>query len=116
MLLTDYLIGGVIIGLIGVLESRQTIYSLLWLVFSFICSAMFFISMEMSLLGLLFIIVYIGAIAILFLYMIMLIDPTHNTPSNLFYEFSAVVLILGGFMLIPQSDNLWLAIANDNSY
>jgi len=62
--------------------------------------------MEMSLLGLLFIIVYIGAIAMLFLYMIMLIDPAHNAPSNLFYEFGAVALILGGFILIPQSDYL----------
>ena len=67
---------------------------------------MFFITMGMSLLGLLFIIVYIGAIAMLFLYMIMLIDPTYNTSSNIFYEFGAVVLILGGFTIIPRSDNL----------
>lgn len=109
MILTDYILIGVVIGLIGVLESRQTIYALLWLVFSFICSAIFFITMEMNLLGLLFIIVYIGAIAMLFLYMIMLIDPEHNIPSNLFYEFGAVLFIIVGFALIPQNYDIWLS-------
>lgn len=77
---------------------------------------MFFIAMEMSLLGLLFIIVYIGAIAMLFLYMIMLIDPAHSAPTNLFYEMGAVGLILGGFTLIPQNDSLWLSLTNESFY
>lgn len=105
-MLTDYFIIGVVIGLIGVLESRQTIYSLLWLVATFIFSAMFFVTMEMNLLGLLFIIVYIGAIAMLFLYMIMLIDPAYKLPASSFHEFGAIILGILIFVFIPQNLDL----------
>jgi len=65
-----------------------------------------------------FIIVYIGAIAMLFLYMIMLIDPTYSAPGSLFYEFGAIFLVFIGFALIPQNYYIWLDLnsLNDDGY
>lgn len=75
---------------------------------------MFFVSMEMNLLGLLFIIVYIGAVAMLFLYMIMLIDPAYSSSTNSLYEFGAIFVGIGIFMLIPQNYDTLLNLVDSS--
>jgi len=71
------------ISAIGVLICRQTIYALLSLITLFLSSAVYFIANSVTFMGLILIIVYIGAIAMLFLYMVMLIDSNAaNSKGN----------------------------------
>lgn len=60
--------------MIGAISSRQTIYSLLWLIVSFISGALVFFNAGANMVGLILIIVYVGAIGMFFLFMIMLLD------------------------------------------
>jgi NADH-quinone oxidoreductase subunit J len=67
---------------IGVLFCRQTIYALLSLIAVFLASALYFIFHGVNFVGLILIIVYIGAIAMLFLYMTMLISSSNREESD----------------------------------
>jgi len=57
-----------------VVTSNNPITSVIYLVVTFLCSAGIFLLFELNLLGLIYIIVYVGAIAILFIFVIMMMD------------------------------------------
>ena len=62
-----------IIGSLGVVLSNNPVYSVLFLIFSFLNVAGLFILLNAEFLSMLLIIVYVGAVAVLFLFVIMMI-------------------------------------------
>lgn len=83
-----------------VIIASHSIFSLLFLVLSFIMSAFILFIFECELLALIFIVVYVGAIAVLFLFAVMLLDAKlQNLSRNIFtklpfgFLFSLVFLI-----------------------
>nr|QVX31329.1 NADH dehydrogenase subunit 6 [Attheya longicornis] len=57
-----------------VVVSRNSIYSVLFLVLSFISASSLLFLLESEFISLLFIIIYVGAIAVLFLFVVMMLD------------------------------------------
>jgi NADH:ubiquinone oxidoreductase subunit 6 (subunit J) len=75
------------------------VYSLLWLVLSFLFSASFLLMLGCEFLALIFIVVYVGAIAVLFLFVVMLLDlKFKNLKSNKTQSFTAVLVLGSGFL------------------
>jgi len=74
--ITEYFYVFIVLGILGVLISRQTIYSLLYLVGVFVSSAVIWVAISVELIGLILIIVYIGAVTMLLLYMVMFLDSS----------------------------------------
>ncbi len=71
-----YFIATVTVGsALAVVFTRRAVYSALWLIVCFGSIAALFIQMEAFFLGAIQIIVYAGAIMVLFLFVIMLLDP-----------------------------------------
>lgn len=70
-------------AMVGVIESKLTINALLWLVTAFISGSLFFMHIGADFIGLLFIIVYVGAVGMFFLFMIMLLDPKISIKPNI---------------------------------
>jgi NADH-quinone oxidoreductase subunit J len=64
------------------LLNKNPMYSIFTLVTLFIVSAGILVGYQIDFFGLLFIIVYIGAIAVLFLFIIMMLDLKENTNSK----------------------------------
>ena len=99
---------GIIISSSFVVFSTNPVYSLLWLVLSFLFSSSFLLSLGCEFLALIFIVVYVGAIAVLFLFVVMLLDlkikNLREKKSNAFTFF----IIFGIFFL------LFLLILNFN--
>ncbi len=60
---------------------QSSIYSVLFLILSFISGAFLLFLLECELLGLLFIIIYVGALTVLFLFTIMMLDAKMRTSS-----------------------------------
>jgi len=90
---------GIVISSSFVVFVSNPIYSLLWLVLSFLFSASFLLMMGCEFLALIFIVVYVGAIAVLFLFVVMLLDlKFKNLKSNKTQSFTAV-LVLGSCFL-----------------
>jgi NADH:ubiquinone oxidoreductase subunit 6 (subunit J) len=58
---------------IGVILARRSMYAILNLILLFVLVAFIVISLKVDFIGLIFIIVYVGAIATLFLFIIMML-------------------------------------------
>jgi NADH-quinone oxidoreductase subunit J len=63
-----------LIAAFAVILARNPIYSVLWLIFSFFCAAGIFILQGAEFLAMLLVIVYVGAVATLFLFVIMMLN------------------------------------------
>ena len=95
---------------LSVISTPNPIYAVLWLVISFINAAILFISIGADYIGLIYIIVYVGAIAILFLFIIMLIqvpsNPEIKDNSHFLFISIGIVWMLSG-ILITQGPGLF---------
>lgn len=95
MALFFYLFGGLLItGALGVILSRNPVYSVLWLIFAFANGAGLFVLLGAEFLAMTLIIVYVGAVAVLFLFVVMMLDIniaelksriSSNWPVTLFF-------------------------------
>ncbi|MDH3769207.1 MAG: NADH-quinone oxidoreductase subunit J, partial [Gammaproteobacteria bacterium] len=59
---------------IGVITFRNPVYSALCLVLSFVTSAVLWILLEAEFLGIVLVLVYVGAVMVLFLFVVMMLD------------------------------------------
>nr|YP_010322799.1 NADH dehydrogenase subunit 6 [Ceeceenus quadrus]UKP87459.1 NADH dehydrogenase subunit 6 [Ceeceenus quadrus] len=73
---------GIVVASFMVISTPNPVYSVFWLVIAFVNAAVMFISLGLDYIGLIFIIVYVGAIAILFLFVIMLIQQPNKVDSQ----------------------------------
>ena len=71
-----------VISAFMVVVAQHPVFSLLFLVASFIFSAFLLFLLECEFLALLFLVVYVGAIAILFLFSIMMLESKLNNLSK----------------------------------
>jgi NADH-quinone oxidoreductase subunit J len=70
-----YLFSAVLIGAaIGVIASRNPVYSALYLVLAFVQSAALWLLLEAEFLAVVLILVYVGAVMVLFLFVVMMLD------------------------------------------
>lgn len=84
-----------------VISVQNSIYSVLFLVLSFISSAGILFLIECELFALLFVVVYVGAIAVLFLFVVMMLDVKTfivNRDSLKYFPFGIFV----GMILLTQ--------------
>jgi NADH-quinone oxidoreductase subunit J len=70
-----------------IILSQNSIYSVLFLVLSFVSSANILFLLECEYISLIFIIIYVGAIAVLFLFVVMMLDlkTIHLAKDSLKY-------------------------------
>ncbi len=98
---------------------QSTIYSVLFLILSFLSGAFLLFLLECELLALLLIIIYVGALAVLFLFAVMMLDSKSvNSASNPIKYFpfgsfigslflvEALVFIFNNFKTNPYSKSL----------
>lgn len=81
--------------------SQHPVFSLLFLVCSFLFSSFLLFLLECEFLALLFIVIYVGAIAVLFLFAIMMLEfKLYNLAKNI-TKYVPVGLIFGLILFIP---------------
>jgi NADH-quinone oxidoreductase subunit J len=70
-----YIFGAILVGAgIGVITSRNPVHSVLFLVFAFFNSAIIWLLMEAEFLAIVLMLVYVGAVMVLFLFVVMMLD------------------------------------------
>lgn len=97
-----YLFSGILVfSTVMVVVAQHAVFSLLFLILSFLCSTFLIFLLECEFLSLVFLIVYVGAIAVLFLFAVMMLDTKlHNLSKNLL-KYLPAGLIFGLSFLIP---------------
>ena len=84
---------------LGVITVRNPVYAVLLLVVAFFSSAALFVMQGAEFLGLLLVIVYVGAIAVLFLFVVMMLDIRLVTRAKLQRKHLPLALLVAGLLL-----------------
>lgn len=89
----------VIAGLMTVM-SRNPVHSVLWLILSFLSSAGLFVLLGAEFVAMLLIIVYVGAVAVLFLFVVMMLDVDFAALRGEMARYMPLALLIGVVILM----------------
>ena len=95
-----YLFAGICVAsAVMVIVSRNPVHSVLFLILAFVNASGLFILMGAEFLGMVLIFVYVGAVATMFLFVIMMLDVDFTELREGFIEYLPVGLVIGGIFL-----------------
>ncbi|SLN58434.1 NADH-quinone oxidoreductase subunit J [Pseudooctadecabacter jejudonensis] len=86
-------------GLMTVI-SRNPVHSVLWLILAFLSSAGLFVMLGAELLAMLLMIVYVGAVAVLFLFVVMMLDVDFAELKAEMAKYMPLALLIGVVLLM----------------
>ena len=92
--------GLLIIASLCVVTSRNTVYSVLALVFAFFCSAVLWMLMQTEFLALMLIFVYVGAVMTLLLFVVMMLNIDLEKIREKFTHFLPVSIVVLGLLIV----------------
>ncbi|KRR26984.1 NADH:ubiquinone oxidoreductase subunit J [Bradyrhizobium lablabi] len=96
-----YLFAGVCVAsAVMVIVSRNPVHSVLFLILAFVNASGLFILMGAEFLGMMLIVVYVGAVAVLFLFVIMMLDVDFVELREGFIEYLPIGLVIGGIFVV----------------
>ena len=90
----------VITGGLFTVISRQPVHSVLWLILSFLSSAGLFVLLGAEFVAMLLIIVYVGAVAVLFLFVVMMLDVDFAELKAEMARYMPLALLIGVVILM----------------
>jgi NADH-quinone oxidoreductase subunit J len=82
-----------------VIASRNPVHSVLFLILAFVNASGLFVLMGAEFLAMILIVVYVGAVAVLFLFVIMMLDVDFTELREGFLEYMPIGLVIGGVFL-----------------
>ena len=95
-----YLFAGVCVAsAVMVIVSRNPVHSVLYLILAFVNASGLFVLMGAEFLAMILIVVYVGAVAVLFLFVIMMLDVDFVELREGFIQYLPVGLVIGGIFL-----------------
>lgn len=84
-----------------VVISNHQVFSLLFLVSSFITASILLFCLECEFIALLFIVIYVGAIAVLFLFAVMMLESKLQDLSKNLIKYLPIGIAFGIFFILP---------------
>ena len=97
-----------------VIVVQNPLHSVLFLALSFLSASVLLLLFSNEFLALFFLIIYLGAILVLFLFMIMMLDVNHQKIQVNFFYFPAGSLI--GFLVFLKIQNAFSNVFSKNSH
>ena len=95
-----YLFAGICVAsAVMVVVSRNPVHSVLFLILAFVNASGLFVLMGAEFLAMMLIVVYVGAVAVLFLFVIMMLDVDFTQLREGFIEYLPVGLVIGGIFM-----------------
>src|SRR5210317_1654083 len=101
----------VIAGGLFTVISRNPVHSVLWLILSFLSSAGLFVLLGAEFVAMLLIIVYVGAVAVLFLFVVMMLDVDFAELKAEMAKYMPLALLIGVVILmqLAMGHGVWQA-------
>src|ERR1035437_1086113 len=91
--------GSCVASAVMVIESRSPVHSVLFLILAFVIASGLFVLMGAEFLAMILVVVYVGAVAVLFLFVIMMLDVDFSELREGFLEYLPIGLVLGAVFL-----------------
>jgi NADH-quinone oxidoreductase subunit J len=85
---------------LAVILARNPVHSVLFLILSFVCAAGLFLLMGAEFLAMILIVVYVGAVAVLFLFVVMMLDVDFAELRQGFLQYLPIGAIIAFFVAI----------------
>ncbi|MGB0959683.1 MAG: NADH-quinone oxidoreductase subunit J [Halocynthiibacter sp.] len=83
--------------------SKNPVHSVLWLILAFLSSAGLFVLLGAEFVAMLLVIVYVGAVAVLFLFVVMMLDVDFAELRGEMAKYVPLALLIGVILLIELS-------------
>ncbi len=90
----------VVMGGLLTVVSKNPVHSVLWLILAFISSAGLFVLLGAEFVAMLLIIVYVGAVAVLFLFVVMMLDVDFAALKGEMAQYMPLALLIGVVILM----------------
>ncbi|MFK8017423.1 MAG: NADH-quinone oxidoreductase subunit J [Gammaproteobacteria bacterium] len=84
-----------VVAALGVVLSRNPVYSAMLLVLSFFTSAVLWVLLEAEFLGIALVLVYVGAVMVLFLFVVMMLDINVETMREGMTRYTPLGIVVG---------------------
>jgi NADH-quinone oxidoreductase subunit J len=95
-----YLFAGICVAsAVMVVVSRNPVHSVLFLILAFVNASGLFVLMGAEFLAMILIVVYVGAVAVLFLFVIMMLDVDFAELREGFIQYLPIGIVIGGIFL-----------------
>lgn len=99
--LAFYLFAGImVISAMLVITARNPVHSVLFLILGFFNSAGLFVLLGAEFIAMIMVIVYVGAVAVLFLFVVMMLDVSFAELRKGAMQYVPLGLIIGGILLV----------------
>ncbi len=96
-----YLFGGLaVIAALGVVLSRNTIHSVMFLIFCFFNASGLFFMLDAEFLGIVLILIYVGAVMVMFMFVVMMLEVNFARLREGFLQYLPVGGIIAVILLI----------------
>ena len=93
---------------LGVILFRNPVYSAVSLILSFITSAFLWFLLESEFLALILILVYVGAVMVLFSFVIMMLNINEQKANSKFNTIAPIALLIGLVILAEMITLIWM--------
>ncbi len=101
----------ILLSSVGVISTKNPVYAVLFLILAFINSSILFLFLNAEFLAMLLVVVYVGAVAVLFLFVVMMLDITQEERKNKLQKYTPFTLIL---VVIVCVELLYVFISDDD--
>ena len=95
--------------------SRNPVHSVLWLILAFLSSAGLFVLLGAEFVAMLLIIVYVGAVAVLFLFVVMMLDVDFAALKGEMARYMPLGLLIGVVILIELTFGIGAWVTSDKA-
>lgn len=107
-----YFFATVLIGAaVGVIFSRNPVHAVMFLVLAFFQSAVLWLLAEAEFLAIVLVLVYVGAVMVLFLFVVMMLDVNLETIKQRAVRYAPLAILIAFVMVVQLIQLIWLRSA-----
>ena len=92
---------------VGVITVRNPVYAALCLFLAFVTSAVLWLLLEAEFLAVVLVLVYVGAVMVLFLFVVMMLDINATTLREGFLRYAPIGAIVAGVIVLELAYVIW---------
>ena len=89
-----------VVGALNVIFQRNPVHSVLWLIFTFFNAAGLFVLLGAEFIAMILVVVYVGAVAVLFLFVVMMLDINIASLRKGYLRYMPIGALIGILLLV----------------
>jgi len=97
-----------VVAALGVITARNPVHAALFLVLSFFTSALIWLLLEAEFLAIVLVLVYVGAVMVLFLFVVMMLDVNLSQVREGFTRYAPLGVLVAALVVVEIGSVVWV--------